>query len=375
MRTTVLCLFLALFLLMNTQCVATRTFSVQIKGEDISNNLNLEAVASIFGEARNLEEFERKLNDPDYRISNLDLNNDGAVDYLRVIESNENNVHLIVIQAVLDRNIFQDIATIVVEKTGYRNATVQIVGDPYIYGPNYVIDPVFNYPPAILSFFWGNNYIRWSSPYYWGYYPGYYHTRTPYSINIYRSNIHSHINHNHRYNRADRIRYENYERMHNSVRRNDYGDRHPETNYQNRRQSPQINERSGSRYPQTAPSYPRESDRRSSTPYYGPGRGANTPMQNNTRSTSPTERSSDRPTATPPSNQNSRGASPVERSSDRTTTTPPTNQNSRGSRNSTPSTESSRRSSESQPSRTPDTRKEESRPSEERSGREGSGRR
>ncbi len=367
MRTTVLSLFLAVFLLMNTQCIARKSYSVQIKNEDISNNLDLEAVASIFGEAMNLEDFERKLNDPYYRISNLDLNNDGAVDYLRVIEINENSVHLIVIQAVLDRNIFQNIATVVVEKTNYRNANVQIVGDPYLYGPNYVIDPIFNYPPAILSFFWGNSYVRWSSPYYWGYYPGYYHDRRPYTINIYRSNIHSHINHNYKYNHVEIIRYENYDRMHNTVRRNDYGERHPETNYQNRRQNTQINERSGSRAPQTTPSYQRESERRapqtppsyqreserrapSTTP--STGRSSSTPLQNNSRGTMPTETNADRPATTAPSNQNSRG-----------------------SRSPAPTTESSRRSSENQPSRSADTKRDESRPSDSRSGSAGSNRR
>lgn len=374
MRTTVLSLFLAVFLLTNTQCVATRTFSVQIESGDISKNLDLEAVASIFGEANNLEDFERKLNDPTFRISNLDLNNDGVVDYLRVIESNEKNVHLIVIQAVLDRNIFQDVATVVVEKTNYRNANVQIVGDPYLYGPNYVIDPVYNYPPAILSYFWGNNYIRWSSPFYWGYYPGYYHTRTPYSISIYRSHIYSHVNRDYRYNHTDRIRYENYERMQNTVRRNDYGERHPETNYQNRRQNTQINERSGSRAPQTTPTYQRESDRRAPSITPNSGRGTSSPQQNNNRSTYPAERSFDKTISTPPSNQN-RGGNTDERSLNKPTTIPQNNQNNRGSRSSTPSTESNRRSAESQPSSTPDNRREESRPSGGRSGNEGSGRR
>jgi hypothetical protein len=351
MRTTVLSLILAVFLLMNTQCIATKSYSVQIKNEDISNNLNLEAVASIFGEAINLENFERKLNDPYYRISNLDLNNDGAVDYLRVIEVNENSVHLIVIQAVLDRNIFQNIATVVVEKTNYRNANVQIVGDPYLYGPNYVIDPIFNYPPAILSFFWGNSYVRWSSPYYWGYYPGYYHNRRPYSIDIYRSRVHSHINHNYKYNHVEIIRYENYDRMHNTVRRNDYGERHPETNYQNRRQNTQINERSGSRAPQTTPSYQRESERRAPSTTPSTGRAPSTPFQNNSRGTMPSETNSDK------------------------TTTSPSNQNNRGSRSPAQTTESSRRSSENQPSRSADTKRDESRPSDTRSGSGGSNRR
>jgi hypothetical protein len=295
MKTTVLCLFLAVFMLMSTQCIGTSNFSVQIRNEEISKNLDLEAVASVFGKSNNLEDFERKLNDPETRISNLDLNRDGAVDYLRVIESNENNIHLIVIQAVLDVNTFQDVATIVVEKTTFENARVQVIGNPHLYGPNYVIDPVFNYPPAILSFFWGTGYVRWSSPYYWGYYPRYYHSRPPFSINIYRTNIYEHVNRDYRFNYSNRINYENYERMHNSVRRNDYGDRHPETRYQDRRQYPQINQRSGSRTPQIAPSINRnESERRS--PNVSPNRENNRrPVESQPNRTPDTRREESRP--------------------------------------------------------------------------------
>jgi len=57
--------------------------TVEALSKDISDNLNLEAVASIFGESKDLEDFERRLNDPDLQICNLDLNENGRVDYLR----------------------------------------------------------------------------------------------------------------------------------------------------------------------------------------------------------------------------------------------------------------------------------------------------
>ena len=79
---------------------------------EISDNLDLRAIASIFGDAKDLEDFERQLNDPKIQISNLDLNDDNQVDYLRVIESVEGNTHLIIVQSVLGRDTFQDVATI-----------------------------------------------------------------------------------------------------------------------------------------------------------------------------------------------------------------------------------------------------------------------
>ena len=82
---------MALILATTTQCVAQKTYTVKAESNDISNNLDLKAVATVFGESKNLEEFENKLNDYDSNISNLDLNKDGQVDYLRVVEDVQNN--------------------------------------------------------------------------------------------------------------------------------------------------------------------------------------------------------------------------------------------------------------------------------------------
>jgi hypothetical protein len=81
-------LFFLLFIALPSfaQDVTTITAS----SDDVSDNLDLEAVASIFGESKDLEDFEKRLNDPKTQISNLDLNNDGEVDYLRIMETSEN---------------------------------------------------------------------------------------------------------------------------------------------------------------------------------------------------------------------------------------------------------------------------------------------
>lgn len=88
------------------QLQAQNRITVEAYNNDISYYLDLKAVASVFGDSRDLEDFERRINDYDSGISNLDLNGDGYIDYLRVIETSENNVHLVVIQAVLDRDTY-----------------------------------------------------------------------------------------------------------------------------------------------------------------------------------------------------------------------------------------------------------------------------
>ncbi|MBC7748514.1 MAG: hypothetical protein H7Z76_08080, partial [Methylotenera sp.] len=48
-----------------TQIQAQNRTSVNAMNAEISDNLDLRAVASIFGDSRDLQDFERRLNDPD----------------------------------------------------------------------------------------------------------------------------------------------------------------------------------------------------------------------------------------------------------------------------------------------------------------------
>ena len=190
------------------QLFAQDRTTVNATSSEISDNLDLRAVASIFGDAENLEDFERRLNDPKVQISNLDLNQDNQVDYLRVIESVEGNTHLIIVQSVLGRDVFQDVATIEVERDRHNNVQVQVVGDVYMYGDNYIYEPVYVSTPVIYNHFWVSNYRPYCSSWYWGYYPTYYYAWTPFPIFSYRNHIGLCINFNYIYN------YVNYRRCH-----------------------------------------------------------------------------------------------------------------------------------------------------------------
>ncbi len=193
-------LLIAIIALVFGSCAAQSQTTVYAKNSDISDNLDLRAVASIFGESANLQDFERRLNDPKYQISNLDLNGDDEVDYLRVIESVENRTHVVIIQAVLDRDVYQDIATIDVERDNYNKVSVQVVGNTYLYGANYIYEPVYSVAPVIYTSFWVNNYRPYYSTFYWGYYPTYYTAWAPYPVYRYRNNINVCINLNNHYN-------------------------------------------------------------------------------------------------------------------------------------------------------------------------------
>lgn len=193
-------LFIAFAALVFGSCSVQSQTTVYAKNSDISDNLDLRAVASIFGESANLQDFERRLNDPKYQISNLDLNGDNEVDYLRVIESVEDRTHVVIIQAVLDRDVYQDIATIDIERDNYNKVNVQVVGNTYLYGANYIYEPVYNVTPVIYTSFWVNNYRPYYSTWGWNYYPTYYSVWRPYPVYRYRNNIGVYINVNNHYN-------------------------------------------------------------------------------------------------------------------------------------------------------------------------------
>lgn len=209
--------------------------TVTAKNDDISENLDLEAVASVFGEAKNLEDFERMLNDPELQISNLDLNRNGEVDYLRVIETSEHNTHLIVIQAVIWKDEYQDVATIEVEKDYSGNETVQVVGDVYLYGNDYIIEPVYVSRPRMYVYLYSPLYNPWFSPYYWGYYPHYYRSWAPYYLDRYYHHIHQHIHvHQNIYHHTNIRNSSTAHSLHTRVGRSDYSRRHPDQSFSNR---------------------------------------------------------------------------------------------------------------------------------------------
>ena len=213
----------------------TTTTRVTALSEDISLCLDLQAIGAAFAQSATVQDFENLLNNSSYMLSNLDLNQDGYVDYLRVIETIQGGAHVFVIQAVLAPDVYQDVATLVAEVSTVSTAChVQIIGSPYIYGPAYIIEPVFVVRPVIYTHLLRPYYKPWHSPWYWGYYPPCYRHPRP----IYASHYHAYVNsymRNHHYchefRYAPSCHYPAYEQVCRPVQRNDYGVSHPERSF------------------------------------------------------------------------------------------------------------------------------------------------
>ena len=204
--------------------------------EDLCFYLDLNAVAAAFAEARSVREFEQIINSSKYMINNLDLNRDGWIDYLRVIEGRSGAYHTLLIQACLAPSVFQDVATLVAERLADR-LYVEVIGDPYLYGYNYIVCPVFIKRPPMWEVYGHASYSPWSSPYYYNYWPSYYTQPKPIYLNHYQAYVHTYMT-NHHYchtcSYPTAPYYSGYSHMTSSNSRHDYQTSHPEQSFEQR---------------------------------------------------------------------------------------------------------------------------------------------
>ena len=200
MKTQFKFLFSAItFLLIGT--VAVAGFQSDPAEEVPGDNFSLEGALELFKKSASPQEFEQLLNSPDSKVNNLDLNGDGEIDYVRVIDKNEGNVHAFILQAAVSTKESQDIAVIELEKRNDGSAVLQIVGDADVYGIETIIEPteevrvnagastartvvnVWAWPS--VQYVYGPYYNAWVSPWNWGYYPGWYRPWRPIAWQMY----------------------------------------------------------------------------------------------------------------------------------------------------------------------------------------------
>lgn len=171
---------LALFLLMvGVMAVRGQGREAEVPGD----NFSLEGALELFKKSKSPEEFEKMLNSQDSKVNNLDLNGDGYIDYVRVIDRNEGNVHTFTLQAVISDTEVQDVAVIALEKKSNGKAVLQIIGDEDVYGIETIIEPtqevrvnagatttqavanVWSWPS--VQYVYSPSYVVWVSPWNW----------------------------------------------------------------------------------------------------------------------------------------------------------------------------------------------------------------
>lgn len=148
-----------------------------------------------FSRANDLESFEQAINSPDNNVSNLDLNEDGEVDFVHVRTMAEGDARVVVLSVQVNKEERQDIASIQMERNADGAVALQIRGDVALYPEGTIVEPTEQAmeggqkrggplaPPAQVTVWvnvwswpsvqwcYGPLWWEWNSPWYWGYYP------------------------------------------------------------------------------------------------------------------------------------------------------------------------------------------------------------
>lgn len=197
------------------------------------DHFSLEGALELFKKAASPEAFEQLLNDKQSNVNNLDLNEDGETDYIRVIDNMEGEVHAIVLQALVSEAESQDVAVIEIEKQGPEEAILQIIGDEDVFGEQVIVEPFeeeakskgkggpsadFEVARIVVNvFFWPSvrfvyapGYRPWISPWRWRAYPTWWRPWRPYPLHAFRVHVrpfrpHYHVVTTHRVVAAHRV--------------------------------------------------------------------------------------------------------------------------------------------------------------------------
>ncbi len=188
---------LLFFLIIGWITVNAQENRVEVPGDHFS----LEGALELFKKSASPEEFEQMLNSSESKVNNLDLNGDGDIDYIKVIDHNEGSVHAFILQAIISETESQDIAVIELEKLADGKAVLQITGDADIYGIETIIEPteevrinagtstarvivnVWTWPS--VQYVYSPYYAGWISPWRWSLRPVWWSPWRPVSYYVY----------------------------------------------------------------------------------------------------------------------------------------------------------------------------------------------
>lgn len=161
--------------------------------EDAAAGLDLRAVADLIKTTQNAEELESKLNSAEQRINNLDLDEDGKVDFIKVTEYGDETMRGFSLTVDLAEGQTQEVATIEIAKASgtEETATIQAHGNPNVYGDNHYYHSRTSIGDVLL---WSYLFSSMNRPMYnsgWGYgnYPGYYNRHDTISNDQYRRTV------------------------------------------------------------------------------------------------------------------------------------------------------------------------------------------
>lgn len=173
------------------------------------DQFDLFAVMALFEKSSSPEDFEKSINTKSNGVNNLDLNEDGETDYIKVIDKKiDESSHCFVLQVDLAEGSTQDVATIEMQKISDSEVQVQIIGDPELYGTDYIVEPKSDVAAAgfvvattyavnvsswpFVTYVYSPAYVVYESPYRYDYYPVWYEPWTVVAYDVYYPTVSVH---------------------------------------------------------------------------------------------------------------------------------------------------------------------------------------
>lgn len=218
------------------------SFAAPADGTRPGDNLDLSAVLELFKKSKDIEDFERKLNEEGNEVNNLDLNDDGYVDYITVIDYQEGDAHAITLRVPFTESESQDVAVIEIEEVDGETVNLQIVGDEDLYGTDHFVEPtsenettaanVKQWTP--IKHIYSPKYVVWVSPWRFGVYPTWHRPwkRVAWSVyhpRVTRYHAHYRVVHYRRGHRAH-IHYKKHRAHSVGYHNHHHGKHHPHKN-------------------------------------------------------------------------------------------------------------------------------------------------
>lgn len=170
-------------------------------GDDVNQNVNmtvtseaadgldLKAVTSLLKEVKDPEDLEEKINSGDPRICNLDLNEDGTIDYVKVSEYASGSIKGFSLTTELAEGDVQELATIEITEDENGGHQAQTHGNHQIYGHNHYYHRGFGVGDYLMMRYLFSSHQPYNSRYGYGNYPSSYNRSAPVSRDNYRSRM------------------------------------------------------------------------------------------------------------------------------------------------------------------------------------------
>jgi hypothetical protein len=148
--------------------------NVTIESNNAPAGFDVNKLAQLVKTSTDPQKLEKAINDPNNHVSNLDLDKDGNIDYLKVEEPAQNRLN--VVDDVSDADSVT-IAHIKVDPTQNNTADLSVQGNPNYVGNDNYYHSSFSLTDFLLLSYLMRPHAYYMPMYHYGYYPSYY-TRT-----------------------------------------------------------------------------------------------------------------------------------------------------------------------------------------------------